>query len=124
MCKFESSQKDESRWQSTDSSKAYRNTSAFKCNLSVSYFQQTFPKTSQQKSLTTTEVISKGFSSKKLLTLTASPHLRQSGVHLAWKKGVCRGRAAFDITFQHYVTFSLKTGNRPMNFAICPSLIN
>jgi len=31
MCKFESSHKDESRWQSTDSSKAYRNTSAFKC---------------------------------------------------------------------------------------------
>ena len=31
MCKFESSQKDESRWQSTDSSKAFRNTSAFKC---------------------------------------------------------------------------------------------
>jgi len=30
MCKFDSSQKDESRWQSTDSSKAYRNTSAFK----------------------------------------------------------------------------------------------
>jgi len=33
MCKFESSQKDESRWQSTDSSKAYRNTSAFKYAL-------------------------------------------------------------------------------------------
>ena len=31
MCKFESSQKGESRWQSTDSSKAYRNTSALKC---------------------------------------------------------------------------------------------
>jgi len=31
MCKFESSQKDESRWQSTNSSKAYRNTSALKC---------------------------------------------------------------------------------------------
>ena len=31
MCKFESSQNDESRWQSTDSSKAYRNISAFKC---------------------------------------------------------------------------------------------
>jgi len=31
MCKFESSQKDESRWQSTVSSKAYRNTSALKC---------------------------------------------------------------------------------------------
>jgi len=30
--KFESSQKDENRWQSTDSSKAYRNTSAFKCH--------------------------------------------------------------------------------------------
>jgi len=30
MCKFESSQKDESRWQSTDYSKAYRNTSASK----------------------------------------------------------------------------------------------
>jgi len=29
-CKFESSRKDESRWQSTDSSKQYRNTSAFK----------------------------------------------------------------------------------------------
>jgi len=35
MCKFESSQKDESRWQSTDSSKAYRNTSAFKCHIHV-----------------------------------------------------------------------------------------
>ena len=34
MCKFEPSQKDESRWQSTDSSKAYRNTSAFKCCVS------------------------------------------------------------------------------------------
>jgi len=33
MCKFESSQKDESRWLSTDSSKAYRNTSAFKCHI-------------------------------------------------------------------------------------------
>ena len=32
MCKFESSQKDENRWQSTDSSKAYSNTSAFKCH--------------------------------------------------------------------------------------------
>jgi len=31
MCKFELLQKDESRWQLTDSSKAYRNTSAFKC---------------------------------------------------------------------------------------------
>jgi len=35
MCKFESSQKDESRWQSIDSSKAYRNTSAFKCRTAV-----------------------------------------------------------------------------------------
>jgi len=33
MCKFESSQKDKSRWQSTDSSKAYRSTSACKCIL-------------------------------------------------------------------------------------------
>jgi len=33
MYKFELSQKDESRWQSTDSSKAYRNTSAFKWSL-------------------------------------------------------------------------------------------
>ena len=48
MCKFESSQKYESRWQSTDSSKAYRNTSAFKylrdsshclfCNSKESHF--------------------------------------------------------------------------------------
>jgi len=38
MCKFESSQKDESRWQSTDSLKAYRNTSAFKCYLLLSCF--------------------------------------------------------------------------------------
>jgi len=30
MCMFESSQRDKSRWQSTDSSKAYRNTSVFK----------------------------------------------------------------------------------------------
>ena len=27
--------------------------------------------------------------------------------HLAWKKGVCHGRAAFGITFQHKTTFSL-----------------
>jgi len=33
MCTFESSQKEESRWWSTDSPKAYRNTSAFKCYL-------------------------------------------------------------------------------------------
>jgi len=33
MCQFESSQKDESRWQSTDFSKASRNTSAFKCRF-------------------------------------------------------------------------------------------
>jgi len=39
MCKFESSQKDESRWQSTDSSKAYRNASAFKCSFYNSYKQ-------------------------------------------------------------------------------------
>jgi len=38
MCKFESSQKDESRWQSNDSSKAYRNTSAFKCSPDSSLF--------------------------------------------------------------------------------------
>jgi len=38
MCKFESSQKDESRWQSTDSSKAYRNTSAFKYENIVSRY--------------------------------------------------------------------------------------
>jgi len=40
MCKFESSQKDESRWQSTDSSKAYRNTSAFKCAIKHVYSKQ------------------------------------------------------------------------------------
>jgi len=40
--------------------------------------------------------------------------------HLAWKKGVCRRKAAFDITFQHKTTFSLKTRNQPMNFAIFP----
>jgi len=37
MCKFESSQKDESRWQSTDPSKAYRNTSVFKCRCNEFY---------------------------------------------------------------------------------------
>ena len=40
MCKFESSQKDESRWQSTDSSKTYRNTSAFKCSPTQFYIWQ------------------------------------------------------------------------------------
>jgi len=28
-------------------------------------------------------------------------------MHLAWKKGVCHGRATFDITFQHKAMFSL-----------------
>jgi len=40
--------------------------------------------------------------------------------HLAWKKGVCCGRAAFDITFQHKSTLSLKTRNRPINFVMLP----
>ena len=40
MCKFESSQKDERRWQSTDSSKAYRNTSAFKCHNELILFTE------------------------------------------------------------------------------------
>jgi len=30
-----------------------------------------------------------------------------AGAHLAWKKGVCNGRATFD----HKTTFSLKTRN-------------
>jgi len=42
------------------------------------------------------------------------------GAHLAWKKGVCRGMAAFD----HKTTFSLKTGNRPMNFKNLPNFGN
>jgi len=41
-------------------------------------------------------------------------------VHLAWQKEVCQGRAAFDIIFKHEATFSLKTRNRPMNFAMLP----
>jgi len=45
-------------------------------------------------------------------------------VHLAWKKGACCGRAAFDITFQHKTTFSLKTSNQPINFAILPNFGN
>ena len=31
--------------------------------------------------------------------------------HLAWRKGVCRGRAAFHITFEHKSKLSLKTRN-------------
>jgi len=58
------------------------------------------------------------------LSLTSLIAYVCAGAHLAWKKGVCHGRAAFDITFQHKITFSLKTRNRLMNFAICPSLIN
>jgi len=37
MCKLESSQKGESRAESTDSSKAYRNSSAFKWKLEISH---------------------------------------------------------------------------------------
>ena len=40
--------------------------------------------------------------------------------HLAWKKGVCCRRAAFDVTFQHKTTLSPKTRNQPMNFAMLP----
>jgi len=38
------------------------------------------------------------------------------------EKKVCRGRAAFDITFQHKSTISLNTRNRPMNFVKLPVL--
>jgi len=40
--------------------------------------------------------------------------------HLALKKGVCRGRAAFDITFHHKTTLSFKTRDQPINFATLP----
>jgi len=36
------------------------------------------------------------------------------------EKGVRRGRAALDITFQHKTTLSLKTRNRPINFVMLP----
>jgi len=55
---------------------------------------------------------------------TRQNHIVYTVAHLAWKKGVCRGRAAFDITFQHKTTFSLKTRNRPINFAILPNFGN
>ena len=42
--------------------------------------------------------------------------------HLAWEKGVCRGRAAFDITSQHKTTLSIKARNRPMNLQCCQSI--
>jgi len=38
---------------------------------------------------------------------TGTPNINifvvQAVAHLAWKKWVCRGRAAFDITFQHHI---------------------
>jgi len=37
---------------------------------------------------------------------------------LAWKKWVCRGRAASDTTSQHKSTLSVKTRNQPMNFVM------
>jgi len=40
--------------------------------------------------------------------------------HLAWKKGVCHRRAAFDINFQHKTALSFKTRNGLMNFAMLP----
>jgi len=40
------------------------------------------------------------------------------------EKGVCRRRAAFDITFQHKTTFFVKTRNQPMNFALLPKFGN
>jgi len=46
--------------------------------------------------------------------------LEISGASTAWKKGVCHGTAAFDTTFQHKTTLSLKTRNQPMNFAMLP----
>ena len=49
MCKFESSQKGESRWQSTDSSKAFRNTIAFKFASSYAYSQIYWSRTKLQK---------------------------------------------------------------------------
>jgi len=36
-------------------------------------------------------------------------HVFLTAAHLAWNKGVYRGRAAFDITFLHKTTFSLNT---------------
>jgi len=52
MCKFESSQKDESRWQSTDSLKAYRNTSAFKNHNILDIFRFVFKIRAKTQKLT------------------------------------------------------------------------
>jgi len=46
----------------------------------------------------------------------------QAVVHLAWKKGVCRGRAAFDITLQHITTFSLNSLRAGLRY-ICTSIL-
>jgi len=48
------------------------------------------------------------------------PFLAAAVAHPAWKKGVCCGRATFDIIFQHKTTLSLKTKNRLINFAMLP----
>ena len=50
-------------------------------------------------------------------------HLFHSVAHLAWKKGVCHGRAAFHITFQHKTTLSLKTRKRWI-LRCCQSIIS
>jgi len=54
-----------------------------------------------------------------MYSISVMPGCDWSVVHLAWKKGVCHRRAAFDIILQH-TTFSLKTRNRPMNFVMMP----
>jgi len=47
-------------------------------------------------------------------------HTKHPVAHLTWKKGDCCVRAAFDLTFQHKIAFSLETRNQPMNFAMLP----
>jgi len=43
--------------------------------------------------------------------------------HLAWKKGVCRGRTAFDISFQLKTTLSLKSTIDQWILWCCQSII-
>ena len=42
------------------------------------------------------------------ISVSSSAQYYPTVAHLAWKKEVCRRRAAFDITFQHKTTFSLR----------------
>ena len=74
-------------------------------------------------SVTTCINFLRGSRTNKYLKTNCIDNLLTSGSSSLKKGGLSR-KGSFDITFQHKITLSLTTRNRPMNFEVLPNFRN